>query len=181
LTYQARFQGRELAVISFPGVFSHGKLDGGTRLLLDSLEVPPGARVLDFGCGSGVIGAAAQILQPDSVVELVDSNAIALEASRRTMLVNNLVADIRPTDIFSGVEKIYTLILSNPPFHSGVQTDYRMVERFLAEAANHLDRGGRLRIVANRFLKYPPLIEKHVGKCKIVAEDRSYRVYEGQL
>lgn len=181
ITFQTRFQGHELAVISFPGVFSHGKLDEGTRLLLDSLEVPPGARVLDFGCGSGVIGAAAKVLQPDSVVDLVDSNALALEASRRTMLVNSLEANIRPTDIFSDVKNIYALILSNPPFHTGVQTDYRVVERFLAGATNHLERGGRLRIVANRFLKYPILIEKHFGRCKILAEDHSYRVYEAQL
>lgn len=96
------------------------------------------------------------------------------------MLANDLPVDtIKPSDVFSNVQETYTHILSNPPFHTGVKTDYRMVTTFLQEASRHLVKGGKLRIVANSFLKYQPFIEANVGPCRVVAENRYYRVYEG--
>ena len=88
-------------------------------------------------------------------------------------------ASLGPSDIFSDVKGPYTRILSNPPFHTGIETDYRVVEEFLKGAARRLDRDGALQIVANRFLTYPPLIEKSIGLCRILAENESYRIYEG--
>jgi hypothetical protein len=63
-------------------------------------------------------------------------------------------------------------ILSNPPFHVGVHTDYFATENLLRKAAKHLKNGGELRLVANSFLKYQPLIEEHLGVCAIKAEGR---------
>jgi len=171
---------QSLTVVSLPGVFSHGRLDEGTQLLLETLELPKAAYVLDFGCGAGVIGATIKQRWPTSTVTLVDANALALEATRQTMLANHLPIDtIKPSDVFSNVQETYTHIISNPPFHTGVKTDYRMVTTFLQEAKQHLAKGGKLRIVANSFLKYHPLIEASVGPCRVVAENRSYRIYEG--
>lgn len=179
-TYSVEVRGQTLEVVHLPGVFSQGRLDLGTRFFLEQLELPAGASVLDFGCGAGVIGATVKKLWPDAGVEMVDSNALALEASRRTMKANALSgASITATDVFSDVRDTYTHILSNPPFHTGVETDYRVVEEFFREAARHLKKNGSLLIVANRFLKYQPLIEKHVGQTRILAENKSYRVYQG--
>ena len=60
--------------------------------------------------------------------------------------------------------------MSNPPFHVGVHTDYFATENLLRKAAKHLAKGGELRLVANSFLKYQPLIEEHLGVCAIKAE-----------
>ena len=169
-------------MISLPGVFAYGRLDEGTRLLLATLSDPMPARVLDVGCGTGVIGAVIQKGRPQTRVDMVDVDALALEATRRTLLANGLpVSDerIRPSNIFSAVEGRYDLIVSNPPFHAGVKTDDQMVAAFFAQAAQHLNPGGTLRIVANRFLKYRPLIERQLGACRVVRENRSYCVYEG--
>ena len=69
-------------------------------------------------------------------------------------------------------------IVSNPPFHDGIATDYRFVEKFIAEAKWFLKPGGRLRIVANAHLKYVPAIEGAFGNCRIVAENARFRIYE---
>jgi len=180
---EARHQ--PLTVVSLPGVFSHGRLDEGTQLLLETLDAPgadyaTGAHILDFGCGAGVIGAVIKQTWPTSRVELVDANALALEATRRTLLANQLsVEAMTPSNIFSNIQGVYTQIVSNPPFHSGVKTDYAIVATFFKEAAQHLEKGGSLRIVANQFLKYQPLIEFYVGPCRVVAENARYRIYEG--
>ncbi|MFN8495258.1 MAG: class I SAM-dependent methyltransferase [Caldilineaceae bacterium] len=179
-SYSLSIGQQNLTVVSLPGVFSHGRLDEGTQLLLETLELPAAARVLDFGCGAGVIGATIKQRWPTCNVTLVDANALALEATHQTMLANDLPVDtIKPSDVFSNVQETYTHILSNPPFHTGVKTDYRMVTTFLQEASRHLVKGGKLRIVANSFLKYQPFIEANVGPCRVVAENRYYRVYEG--
>jgi len=71
-------------------------------------------------------------------------------------------------------------ILSNPPFHVGVHTDYFATENLLRKAAKHLKNGGELRLVANSFLKYQPLIEEHLGICAIKAEGQGFRIYRAK-
>lgn len=171
---------RDLTAVSLPGVFSHGRLDNGTRLLLETLEPPPGERVLDFACGAGVIGAALLKRWPHLQIDLADVSALALEATRRTMVANGLApAQVIASDIFSNIHGSYDQIMANPPFHTGVETDYRLVTAFVQGAKQHLRPGGALRVVVQRFLKMQPLIEAHVGPCRVVTQDRQYIVYEG--
>jgi 16S rRNA G1207 methylase RsmC len=44
-----------------PGVFSIDHLDEGTEMLLNTIEIVPGTRVLDVGCGYGIIGLCASV------------------------------------------------------------------------------------------------------------------------
>lgn len=181
-TYDVAVGDLSLTVVTLPGVFSQGKLDEGTRLLLETLNKPPGDTVLDFGCGAGLIGAAIKQRWPQITVTMTDANALALEAARRTWAANNLPPDpIMASDVFSHVNGRFAQIVSNPPFHTGVQTDDRVVTTFLQEARAHLLPGGVLRIVANRFLKYAPPLETHVGPCRVVAETPRYYVLESAV
>ncbi len=178
-TYEFELKGQTYAAASLPGVFSHGKLDDGTKLLLENLSIQTDSQVLDWGCGSGVIGLVIQKLQPTAQVDMVDSNALALEASRKTMEMHELpFENIWATDVFSEVKGSYDLIISNPPFHSGVGTDYSMVEKFIAEAKTHLNKKGKLLVVANSFLRYKPLIEESFGNCEVLAENKAYKMYQ---
>lgn len=80
-------------------------------------------------------------------------------------------------DGIDGAPRELDAIVSNPPFHQGVHTDYQASERLLQRAAEHLAPGGELRLVANSFLKYPPLIERHLGPCRTLAEGDGFRIY----
>lgn len=178
-SYSFDFHAVPVRVITLPGVFSHGRLDEGTRLLLTTLAERPQGAVLDWACGAGVIGVAVQTKWPAIPVDFADVSALALAASERTLAANGLTArKLIATDIFSAVTEQYALILANPPFHSGVATDYQMVTAFVQGARQQLVAGGKLRIVVQRFLKVQPLIEAHVGPCRVVAQDRGYVVYE---
>ncbi|MNU10965.1 Ribosomal RNA small subunit methyltransferase C [compost metagenome] len=61
-----------------------------------------------------------------------------------------------------------------------MHTDYQASEDLLREARDHLLPGGELRIVANSFLKYPPLIEYHLGPCQTLAEGDGFRIYRSR-
>jgi len=171
--------GREsLAVASLPGVFSAGRLDEGSAELLETLAAPLSGRVLDMGCGAGVIGAALKLRNPGIELEMVDSHAMAVTASDWTMRENKLKARVYASDGFSEVKGTFDWIISNPPFHDGIATDYRFTEKFIADAKWFLKPGGRLRIVANAHLKYVPVIEAAFGNCRTVSESTRFRVLE---
>lgn len=170
-----------LAVAALPGVFSAGRLDEGTGLLLETLaDTTLQGRLLDMGCGAGVIGAWLKKRQPALAVEMVDSNAMAIAASEWTLRENGLQAEIHPGNGFSSVSGTFDWIVSNPPFHDGIATDYRFSEQFIADAKRFLKPGGRLRIVANAHLKYLPLLEQSFRSVRTVSENTRFRVYEAQ-
>lgn len=170
--------GREtLQVVSLPGVFSHGRLDKGTALLLENLEHLPEGDMLDYGCGSGIVGAAMKALYPHNRVFLLDVDAFALESSRRTLQANALEALVVAGGSLNDAPGPFAAIVSNPPFHQGVQTDYHATETLLSEAFKHLHSHGELRLVANSFLKYPALMEKSLAGCQTLAERDGFRVY----
>ena len=169
-----------LEVITLPGVFSHGRLDRGTALLLEHLDNLPTGHLLDFGCGAGILGSVLKRRYPQSRLTLLDVDAFALAASRLTLAANGLEAEVLASDGIHGAPGELSAIISNPPFHSGVHTSYAASETLLREAARHLLPGGELRIVANSFLRYPPLIEEHLGACQILAEAEGFRIYRAR-
>jgi 16S rRNA (guanine1207-N2)-methyltransferase len=169
-----------LKVISLPGVFSHGRLDRGSALLLENLDRLPAGHVLDFGCGAGVLGAAVKRRYPDSTVTLLDVDAFATASSRLTLAANGLEAEVITGDGIDAAPKHLDVILTNPPFHTGVHTDYAASETLLRKAREHLKKGGELRLVANSFLRYQPIIEEHLGPCATMAEGQGFRIYRAK-
>ncbi|WP_286978806.1 class I SAM-dependent methyltransferase [Pseudomonas sp.] len=166
-----------LKVVTLPGVFSHGRLDVGSALLLEHLDNLPNGHILDFGCGAGVIGASIKRRYPQSRLTLLDVDAFAVTSSRLTLAANNLQAEVIIGDGIDAAPDNLAAIISNPPFHQGVHTHYQATEHLLRQAAQHLQRSGQLRLVANSFLKYPPLIEQHLGPCQTLADANGFRSY----
>jgi 16S rRNA (guanine1207-N2)-methyltransferase len=169
-----------LQVLSLPGVFSHGRLDRGSALLLEHLDGLPLGHLLDFGCGAGILGAVLKRRNPACAVSLLDVDAFAVESSRMTLAANGLEAEVIAGDGIDAAPTGLSAIISNPPFHTGVHTDYQASEHLLRQAARHLAPGGELRLVANSFLKYPPLIEQHLGRCHTLDEGEGFRIYRAR-
>ena len=176
--YQLELEDGPLNIVSLPGVFSHGRLDAGSALLLQHLDRLPSGHLLDFGCGAGVLGAALKRRYPESRVTMLDVDAFAVASSRLTLAANGLQAAVISGDGIDAAPTDLSAILSNPPFHQGVHTHYQATEHLLRQAARHLQHGGQLRLVANSFLKYPPLIEQHLGPCQTLAEAKGFRIYQ---
>jgi 16S rRNA (guanine1207-N2)-methyltransferase len=181
-SYQFEFGGKNFKINNLPGVFSLDKLDRGTKLLLETLKTEEvNGKVLDFGCGSGVIGLAAKTLSPKIILCECDNSALAIESAKLTAETNKIqVEKIFPSNIFSDVKENYDLMISNPPFHKGLKTDNKIVSDFIRNAKTHLVMGGRIRLVANSFLPYDKLLQETFGNSKKIIQTPSYCVHEAK-
>ncbi|WP_122666295.1 class I SAM-dependent methyltransferase [Pseudomonas viridiflava] len=178
--YEVEMEDGPLKVVSLPGVFSQGRLDRGSALLLQNIDKLPSGNLLDFGCGAGVLGAAVKRRYPHNNVIMLDVDAFATASTRLTLAANGLEAEVLTGDGIDAAPMGLSTILSNPPFHVGVHTDYKATENLLRKARQHLKSGGELRLVANSFLKYQPIIEEHFGVCAIKAEGNGFRIYRAK-
>ncbi|RKQ96266.1 16S rRNA m(2)G 1207 methyltransferase [Kushneria sinocarnis] len=168
------FEALALTLVSHPGVFGHGRVDEGTQMLLAALPELHG-RVLEIGCGDGVI--AATLARGGAEVTAVDSNHLAVEATRRTLAANGLEAAVQAGDMLEGIEGRFEAIVTNPPFHQERQVDTDPTRRLIASAARHLVPGGALYLVANAFLPYRAMLEANFSRVEVISEDRRFRVY----
>lgn len=178
-TYHVNYQQHQLTIKSLPGVFSHGEFDIGSKLLLDTLPNLSG-KVLDFGCGAGVIGSVMATLNPTIELEMCDISALAIESSKATLRANNLQGKVFASNVYSDCADDYQFIISNPPFHSGLDTSYGATETLLKDAPKQLKSAGELIIVANSFLKYPPIIEQSFGHCETLNKTNKFTIYHAQ-
>ncbi|EEX38984.1 16S rRNA (guanine(1207)-N(2))-methyltransferase RsmC [Vibrio furnissii] len=175
-SYAVQYHHHTLTVRSLPGVFSHGEFDMGSRLLLDTLP-PLQGKVLDFGCGAGVLGGVMAMLYPNIALEMCDISALAIRSSQETLAANGLSGRVFASDVYSDTASDYQFIVTNPPFHAGLDTSYNATETLLAKAPAHLQRQGQLVVVANSFLKYPPIIEQAFGNCETLNKTNKFTIY----
>jgi 16S rRNA (guanine1207-N2)-methyltransferase len=163
---------------TYPGVFAAKRIDEGTALLIG--VQPPlraGARVLDYGCGSGVIGASAAARVPAIALDLLDNDSVALEAARENVPGARLVLGATLAD--AGANR-YDAILSNPPLHKGLAEDHTQLERLIAEAPAHLSAGGVLQVVVQRRVPLDRLLAARFGSVTIAAENGRFRVWRAE-
>ncbi|HYF66474.1 MAG TPA: class I SAM-dependent methyltransferase, partial [Herpetosiphonaceae bacterium] len=169
--------GAQFTVAANAGVFADGGLDPATALLLDALEVPPGASVLDLGCGAGIIALAISRRDPSAALTLVDSNVVAVATARRNLEANGVAGRVLASDGVAALAgETFDLVASNPPFHVGRTRSEALARRFISEAHAVLRPGGALWLVANRFLRYEPHIEATFGNVVERAGDSRFKV-----
>ncbi len=169
------YQGERLEIAKAPGVFSSGELDEGTRLLLDHIPYDR-HRVLDIGCGAGVIGALYKKKNPDSDVTLTDKSPIAIRATEKTMEKNGLAVHIIQSDVCDSISGTFDLILCNPPFHTGIHTDYSFIERFAKSARTRLASKGEIYIVCNSFLPYERTFSAHSFTTTVIVDTHQFKI-----
>ena len=165
--------------ISYPGVFAHGRVDEGTRALMDTIpSLAAGARVLDFACGSGLLGAWVTAREPTVSVDFLDVDAVALEAVEANVPgANRILSD--------GLRELgdqrYDLIVSNPPYHEGKGETERVLEELASGAPAHLTEGGMLLLVTQRRLPVQRHLEAVFGTVGAILDEGPYRVWRADL
>ena len=146
---EATVWGHELHLTSGSGVFAQGRLDIGTAILFRETEPPAPGRILDLGCGYGMIGLAVVTAVPAAVVTGVDVNERAL------LLANENAAALGVADRFTALrpdavpaEATYDEIWSNPPIRIGKDALHALLLTWLPRLAP----GGRVVMVVGKNL-----------------------------
>ncbi|MCL2108165.1 MAG: methyltransferase [Oscillospiraceae bacterium] len=180
--FSETINGVELTFETAETLFSPNSVDKGTLAMVAMLSVADfaqGDKVLDLGCGYGVVGIYSAKLTGAQNVFMSDVEPLCVELSRKNAELNNVgnVTVIR-SDGFSNIgEKDFALILSNPPYHS----DFSTPKQFIEKGFNRLKIGGKMLMVTkrrdwykNKFISVfgGVKIEEIDGYCVFCAERR---------
>ncbi|MFE7275223.1 methyltransferase [Streptomyces sp. NPDC057623] len=168
------------AVVNHAGVFCADRLDVGTRFFLGHLPGSEGARrVVDLGCGNGVVGTAVALANPQAEVLFVDESFQAVASAEATYKANGVPghAEFRVGDGLAGVPAgSVDLVLNNPPFHSHQATTDATAWRMFTGAQRALRPGGELWVIGNRHLGYHVKLRRLFGNSQLVAGDPKFVV-----
>lgn len=153
-------------------IFSPHSVDKGTLAMLSQVEFKENDKVLDIGCGYGVVGIlASKIIGKQNVVMSdIDENAVAL--AKENAKINDVEGiKILLSDGFKNIEdKDFTLILSNPPYHA----DFSVPKHFIEKGFNRLKIGGKMYMVTKRKEWYKNKLISIFGGVKIKEIDGYY-------
>lgn len=151
--------------------FSPTGIDCGTAFMLSKVSVTPDDKALDLGCGYGVVGIW---LKKNGCKEVVmcDISDDAVSLSRANLKLNDIddIKVIKSNGLESVSDDDFTLILSNPPYH----TDFSVAKGFIEDGFRKLKIGGKMVMVTKRLDWYRNKLTSIFGGVKVYEQDGYY-------
>lgn len=174
-----RLEGSDFTINNHASVFSRASLDIGARFMLEHLPANHPGRIIDLGCGNGVLGLMALARNPEATVTFVDESHMAVASARLNVeqnlpdamdrarfMVNNCLDGMGPDSA--------DLVLCNPPFHQQQAITDHIAWQMMTDARRVLRRGGELLLVGNRHLDYHQKLKRLFGNQRVVASNRKF-------
>jgi len=175
VTFHAKVgDGPSMSFASWPGTFSYGRMDNGSRAMLEVAEINPGDHVLDMGCGNGAVGPAIALArQPTGKVTFVDSNVRAMALTELNAKANGVPNyELVTTATLGGLPmSSYDVVLANPPYYANSE----VARMFITSARDLLKPGGRFYLVTRMPVQTIPEVVETFGEAESV-ENRGYTV-----
>ena len=170
-----------LEVHAHGGAFAGPSVDLGTRFLAGFAGSFPAEarRVVDLGCGTGVLAVTAARTLPEASVLALDVSRAAVLSATATAAANGVGdrVEVRRGHLLAGVpDADVDLVLCNPPFHRGNSRDSAVAFEMLADAARALRPGGELWTVYNSHLPYLRTLRRLVGSTAVVGQNTGFTV-----
>lgn len=162
----------------YPGVFSSGNIDYATQFLLETISINENeSTVLDLGSGNGVIARSIQRKNPEVELHLMDDSILAIESSKLNLSKKNTHFHWR-NSLKEIPETKFDLIISNPPFHFGHETNIEVSLKLFSEVAEALKPAGRFVCVANQHLNYKVHLDKLFKTVEILSQNKKFIIYQ---
>lgn len=154
-------------------------------LLIESLDVIPREKVLEVGCGSGVV--SIHCAKNGCYVTAVDVNPRAVELARRNSVANGTDIRVLESDVYGKVDGVFDTIVFNLPYlpvdeegllakaWSGGPDGLGPLPRLLEGAPDHLIPGGRVVVVVSSLTEPRALEEALEGyEVRTIGEQRLF-------
>lgn len=172
---------------AYANVFSHDGLDIGGRFLAENLPVfTADQKVVDLGCGNGLLGLAVlkQTTQSETPISLrfVDESHMAIASAKhnieQTFPENLSQCDFILDDCLTKQKaECVDVILCNPPFHQQNTLTEHIAKQMFRQSLLALKPGGSLYVVANSHLPYQSYLKKMFGGFKVHAQNKKFSIY----
>ncbi|MBN9074522.1 MAG: class I SAM-dependent methyltransferase [Rhizobiales bacterium] len=165
-----------------PGMFSHDRVDLGSRLLAGHLPADLAGEAADFCAGWGYLSVRLAEAAPGiGAIDLYEADHASLDAARLNLAGSGKARDFFWQDLAAEpVGRRYDAIVMNPPFHQGRAADPGIGTALIAAASRALKPGGELFMVANRQLPYEETLRRGFSKVWKLAEEAGFKVFRAR-
>ncbi len=180
VTFQVRLDDEHSArFLSRPGTFAYGRFDDGARALVAEMEIRPGDRIVDVGCGCGSNGVIAGLRSgPTGHVAFVDSNLRAVALARHNAEQNGLASfeAVASSRVEGLPEKAFDVALANPPYFAQAT----VAGLFTVRSRSLLKPGGRFYLVTRQPHEVAEIVTDVFGRCEVVVRG-GYTIFRATL
>lgn len=168
------YNNKEIKLYTDNGVFSKEHFDYGSKLLVNNfLKEEKSGRVLDLGCGYGIIGIILS-QNKNLYIDMVDINNNAVNLTKENLKLNNIEnATSFVSNIYSEITNKYDYIITNPPIRAGKET----IRTFLFEAQNHINENGEIWFVMRKDYGVKSMMKELEKDYKIEVVDKDKGFY----
>lgn len=176
----AEARGVKVELITGSGTFSPKKIDTGTKLLIEKAIIKKNQKILDLGCGYGMVGILLGKAEPTLKILMTDINERAVMLAEKNAEKNNVKAEAKQSDIFENISEKFDVILLNPPQTAGKDICFKMIEG----SKKYLNEEGSLQIVARHQKGGKTLqakMEETFGNVEVIGKGSGYRIYYSEL
>jgi len=173
----------QITLCQHANVFSKDKLDIGTRFFLEQFKkLPQAEKILDLGCGNGLLGIMAQKQQPQAKLSFIDESYMAVASARQSYSKSfpDKPADFFASNVLSQFSGKVDLVICNPPFHQQHSTGDFIAWQMFVQSQQSLEKSGELWIVGNRHLNYHSKLKKLFGSCDFIASNKKFVALRAQ-
>src|SRR3989338_10351857 len=147
---------KEIEIYTASGLFSIKRIDVGTEILVNKAVIRNNYKILDLGCGYGIVGIALMLNNSSLKLTFSDINERAIKITKMNLDKYKLKAETIQSNGFENIKEKFDTILLNPPQTAGKELCFKLME----DSYQHLEDKGTLQIVARHNKGGKALSEK---------------------